>query len=165
MYGNAHWLIKYLLCQVVESLRQGHQAMVFVHSRKDTAKTAQKLVYALSFWISFGWKSCLQLLIRTSLICHWGWWLDQYAFLLQGFSLWNCLCICTLSFLLYGFFMSIMWCVLYVASHYQLIWHVWQVELARKFEGLELFKNDQHSQFSLIQAPKNYLWFSATHYS
>ncbi|XP_024169344.1 DExH-box ATP-dependent RNA helicase DExH14 [Rosa chinensis] len=54
--------------KVVESLRQGHQAMVFVHSRKDTAKTAQKLV-----------------------------------------------------------------------------------ELARKFEGLELFKNDQHPQFSLIQ--------------
>ncbi|PON68968.1 Activating signal cointegrator 1 complex subunit [Parasponia andersonii] len=30
--------------KVVESLRQGHQAMVFVHSRKDTAKTAEKLV-------------------------------------------------------------------------------------------------------------------------
>ncbi|KAF4360857.1 hypothetical protein G4B88_000712 [Cannabis sativa] len=29
--------------KVVESLRQGHQAMVFVHSRKDTAKTAEKL--------------------------------------------------------------------------------------------------------------------------
>ncbi|XP_004299306.1 PREDICTED: activating signal cointegrator 1 complex subunit 3 [Fragaria vesca subsp. vesca] len=54
--------------KVVESLRQGHQAMVFVHSRKDTAKTAQKLV-----------------------------------------------------------------------------------ELARKFEGLELFKNDQHPLFSLKQ--------------
>ncbi|KAI5331061.1 hypothetical protein L3X38_021187 [Prunus dulcis] len=54
--------------KVVESLRQGYQAMVFVHSRKDTAKTAQKLV-----------------------------------------------------------------------------------ELARKFEGLEYFKNDEHPQFSLIQ--------------
>ncbi|GAU12731.1 hypothetical protein TSUD_122230 [Trifolium subterraneum] len=30
--------------KVVDSIRQGHQAMVFVHSRKDTAKTAQKLV-------------------------------------------------------------------------------------------------------------------------
>ncbi|XP_059441040.1 DExH-box ATP-dependent RNA helicase DExH14 isoform X3 [Corylus avellana] len=30
--------------KVVDSVRQGHQAMVFVHSRKDTAKTAQKLV-------------------------------------------------------------------------------------------------------------------------
>ncbi|XP_057950653.1 DExH-box ATP-dependent RNA helicase DExH14 isoform X2 [Malania oleifera] len=30
--------------KVVDSLRQGHQAMVFVHSRKDTAKTAQKLI-------------------------------------------------------------------------------------------------------------------------
>ncbi|KAJ8773139.1 hypothetical protein K2173_028316 [Erythroxylum novogranatense] len=30
--------------KVIDSLRQGHQAMVFVHSRKDTAKTAQKLV-------------------------------------------------------------------------------------------------------------------------
>lgn len=30
--------------KVVASLRQGHQAMVFVHSRKDTAKTAEKLV-------------------------------------------------------------------------------------------------------------------------
>lgn len=30
--------------KVVDSLRQGHQAMVFVHSRKDTAKTAEKLV-------------------------------------------------------------------------------------------------------------------------
>ncbi|CAM8902564.1 unnamed protein product [Rhodiola kirilowii] len=30
--------------KVVDSLRQGHQAMVFVHSRKDTAKTAEKLM-------------------------------------------------------------------------------------------------------------------------
>ncbi|QCE13990.1 P-loop containing nucleoside triphosphate hydrolase [Vigna unguiculata] len=30
--------------KVADSLRQGHQAMVFVHSRKDTAKTANKLV-------------------------------------------------------------------------------------------------------------------------
>ncbi|KAL2493038.1 U5 small nuclear ribonucleoprotein helicase [Abeliophyllum distichum] len=30
--------------KVVESLRRGHQVMVFVHSRKDTVKTADKLV-------------------------------------------------------------------------------------------------------------------------
>ncbi|XP_031090606.1 DExH-box ATP-dependent RNA helicase DExH14 isoform X2 [Ipomoea triloba] len=30
--------------KIVDSLRQGHQAMVFVHSRKDTGKTADKLV-------------------------------------------------------------------------------------------------------------------------
>ncbi|KAL2639649.1 hypothetical protein AAZV13_06G182700 [Glycine max] len=30
--------------KIADSLRQGHQAMVFVHSRKDTAKTADKLV-------------------------------------------------------------------------------------------------------------------------
>ncbi|XVF54413.1 hypothetical protein PTKIN_Ptkin05aG0178400 [Pterospermum kingtungense] len=54
--------------KVADSLRQGHQAMVFVHSRKDTAKTAEKLV-----------------------------------------------------------------------------------ELARKYEDLELFKNDNHPQFSLIK--------------
>ena len=30
--------------QVVDSLRAGHQAMVFVHSRKDTGKTARTLV-------------------------------------------------------------------------------------------------------------------------
>ncbi|KAK4804036.1 hypothetical protein SAY86_003853 [Trapa natans] len=30
--------------KVVDSIKQGHQAMVFVHSRKDTAKTAEKLV-------------------------------------------------------------------------------------------------------------------------
>ncbi|XP_074317082.1 DExH-box ATP-dependent RNA helicase DExH14 [Silene latifolia] len=30
--------------KVVDSLRQGHQAMVFVHSRKDTVKTAERLV-------------------------------------------------------------------------------------------------------------------------
>ncbi|XP_021733961.1 DExH-box ATP-dependent RNA helicase DExH14-like isoform X1 [Chenopodium quinoa] len=30
--------------KVVESLKQGHQAMVFVHSRKDTGKTAERLV-------------------------------------------------------------------------------------------------------------------------
>ncbi|XP_028753755.1 DExH-box ATP-dependent RNA helicase DExH14 [Neltuma alba] len=30
--------------KVVDSIRQGYQAMVFVHSRKDTAKTAEKLV-------------------------------------------------------------------------------------------------------------------------
>lgn len=32
------------LVQVVDSLRKGHQAMVFVHSRKDTGKTARTLV-------------------------------------------------------------------------------------------------------------------------
>ena len=30
--------------QVVDSLRKGHQAMVFVHSRKDTGKSARMLV-------------------------------------------------------------------------------------------------------------------------
>ena len=30
--------------QVADSLKQGHQVMVFVHSRKDTGKTADKLV-------------------------------------------------------------------------------------------------------------------------
>uniref|UniRef100_A0A5B7ARQ6 RNA helicase n=1 Tax=Davidia involucrata TaxID=16924 RepID=A0A5B7ARQ6_DAVIN len=30
--------------KVVDSLRQGHQAMIFVHSRKDTGKTADKMV-------------------------------------------------------------------------------------------------------------------------
>ncbi|KAK1407351.1 hypothetical protein QVD17_38965 [Tagetes erecta] len=30
--------------KVVDSLKQGHQAMVFVHSRKDTGKTADKLI-------------------------------------------------------------------------------------------------------------------------
>ncbi|KAI4335915.1 hypothetical protein L6164_014511 [Bauhinia variegata] len=30
--------------KVVDSIKQGHQAMVFVHSRKDTAKTAERLV-------------------------------------------------------------------------------------------------------------------------
>uniref|UniRef100_A0A6N2MCL8 Uncharacterized protein n=1 Tax=Salix viminalis TaxID=40686 RepID=A0A6N2MCL8_SALVM len=29
--------------KIVDSLRKGHQTMVFVHSRKDTAKTAWKL--------------------------------------------------------------------------------------------------------------------------
>lgn len=29
--------------QVVEALKAGHQAMVFVHSRKDTGKTARTL--------------------------------------------------------------------------------------------------------------------------
>jgi len=31
-------------CQVVDTLRKGHQAMVFVHSRKDTGKSARMLV-------------------------------------------------------------------------------------------------------------------------
>uniref|UniRef100_A0A1J3K0M4 RNA helicase n=1 Tax=Noccaea caerulescens TaxID=107243 RepID=A0A1J3K0M4_NOCCA len=30
--------------KVVDSIKQGHQAMIFVHSRKDTSKTADKLV-------------------------------------------------------------------------------------------------------------------------
>ncbi|GAB2270112.1 activating signal cointegrator 1 complex subunit [Dionaea muscipula] len=30
--------------KVIDSLRQGHQVMVFVHSRKDTGKTAEKLI-------------------------------------------------------------------------------------------------------------------------
>ena len=38
--------------QIVDSLRQGHQAMVFVHSRKDTAKTAEKLVYLLIYFMN-----------------------------------------------------------------------------------------------------------------
>lgn len=38
------YLLACFACQLVESLKQGYQAMVFVHSRKDTAKTAEKLV-------------------------------------------------------------------------------------------------------------------------
>ena len=38
--------------QIVDSLRQGHQAMVFVHSRKDTAKTAEKLVCLLIYFMN-----------------------------------------------------------------------------------------------------------------
>lgn len=34
-----------------------------------------------------------------------------------------------------------------------------QVELARKFEGLDLFKNDEHPQFSLVQARKDFFCF------
>ena len=34
---------KYAGGQVVHALRRGHQAMVFVHSRKDTGKTARTL--------------------------------------------------------------------------------------------------------------------------
>ncbi|KAF2598132.1 hypothetical protein F2Q68_00012454 [Brassica cretica] len=30
--------------KVADSIRQGHQAMIFVHSRKDTSKTAEKLI-------------------------------------------------------------------------------------------------------------------------
>ena len=30
--------------QVVDSLRKGHQAMVFVHSRKDTGKTGRTMM-------------------------------------------------------------------------------------------------------------------------
>ncbi|THG01810.1 hypothetical protein TEA_006156 [Camellia sinensis var. sinensis] len=41
--------------KVVDSLKQGHQAMVFVHSRKDTGKTADKLVYTSSL-LSFFWQ-------------------------------------------------------------------------------------------------------------
>lgn len=37
-------LKSHALLQVVDSLRKGHQAMVFVHSRKDTGKTARTLV-------------------------------------------------------------------------------------------------------------------------
>lgn len=38
----------YFFHQVVDSLRRGHQVMVFVHSRKDTGKTADKLVKCCS---------------------------------------------------------------------------------------------------------------------
>ena len=31
--------------QVLDSVRKGHQVMVFVHSRKDTVKTAEELIY------------------------------------------------------------------------------------------------------------------------
>jgi activating signal cointegrator complex subunit 3 len=38
--------------KVVDSIKQGHQAMIFVHSRKDTSKTAEKLVHdILPFYI------------------------------------------------------------------------------------------------------------------
>lgn len=43
-WSKFYLINNFLFFQVVESLRQGHQAMVFVHSRKDTVKTAQKLV-------------------------------------------------------------------------------------------------------------------------
>lgn len=51
---------KFLLYQVVDSLRHGHQAMVFVHSRKDTGKTADKLVYtnASIIWHHWGTIIC-----------------------------------------------------------------------------------------------------------
>ena len=35
--------------QVVESIKQGHQALVFVHTRKDTGKTARTLVSLVPF--------------------------------------------------------------------------------------------------------------------
>lgn len=40
--------------QVVDSLKQGYQAMVFVHSRKDTVKTADKLVvfFSIRLWFN-----------------------------------------------------------------------------------------------------------------
>lgn len=40
------WQVTYCLhlYQVADSLKQGYQAMVFVHSRKDTGKTAKTLV-------------------------------------------------------------------------------------------------------------------------
>lgn len=42
--ARAELLNKICYEKVVDSLRQGHQAMVFVHSRKDTGKTAERLV-------------------------------------------------------------------------------------------------------------------------
>lgn len=45
MSWNIFLMFCHIVFQVVDSLRQGHQAMVFVHSRKDTVKTAEKLVY------------------------------------------------------------------------------------------------------------------------
>ncbi|KAL6580046.1 activating signal cointegrator 1 complex subunit [Orobanche minor] len=39
--------------KVVDSLRRGHQVMVFVHSRKDTGKTAEKLVEMASIHEDF----------------------------------------------------------------------------------------------------------------
>lgn len=35
-----------MLPQVLDSLRRGHQVMVFVHSRKDTVKTGRALAEA-----------------------------------------------------------------------------------------------------------------------
>lgn len=40
---EGHRLQVHCVLQVVESLKQGHRAMVFVHSRKDTGKTARML--------------------------------------------------------------------------------------------------------------------------
>ncbi len=36
--------LRLVVAQVVDSIRAGHQAMVFVHSRKDTGKTGRTLV-------------------------------------------------------------------------------------------------------------------------
>jgi hypothetical protein len=33
-----------------------------------------------------------------------------------------------------------------------IIWHIEQVELGRKYDDLELLKNDTHPQFNLIKA-------------
>ncbi|KZV56545.1 hypothetical protein F511_16144 [Dorcoceras hygrometricum] len=38
-------LVARTLRQVVDSVRRGHQVMVFVHSRKDTGKTAENLIF------------------------------------------------------------------------------------------------------------------------
>lgn len=50
--------------QVVESLKQGHQVMVFVHARKDTGRTAKTLVYCNVYL-----RSCLILIVWTSICC------------------------------------------------------------------------------------------------
>lgn len=50
---DAPWTI----FQVLDSLKQGHQAMVFVHSRKDTGKTARTLVIVFSPQLFQGFNS------------------------------------------------------------------------------------------------------------
>lgn len=42
---SAWWMLQFFQLQVLDAVRNGHQAMVFVHSRKDTVKTGRILVW------------------------------------------------------------------------------------------------------------------------
>ncbi|KAJ6433870.1 hypothetical protein OIU84_017553 [Salix udensis] len=108
--------------KIVDSLRQGHQAMVFVHSRKDTAKTAAKTGHGSRL---FGIEGDSGVILGGMLNLSHGYLYEK----LQG-----CQPVP---------FWQFMMCLNGEKCY--------NVELARNNEDLDLFKNDEHPQFGLIK--------------
>ncbi|CAK7322806.1 unnamed protein product [Dovyalis caffra] len=122
--------------KVVDSLKKGHQAMVFVHSRKDTVKTAEKL--SRLFDIEGESRVILGGMLDLLPVCFMG--------ISFSFRIWGC----------YIVTLSKIGVLFYIPFDYLVGWLggcaiLKCVELARNNDDLELLRNDDHPQFALIK--------------